>query len=159
MRAVPAGVIGSRTKLEGRTGAERSFAFPRALRLRAARDFEACRTPQFRASLRWLSLAARIGELDGDVARVRVGITVGKRMARKSVQRNLVKRVLREAARHALPLLQASPARRVDVVLRLKAAFPDADRMALQDFRRALRAEADLLLRRLAAHLSTPARP
>jgi ribonuclease P protein component len=128
------------------------------VRLRAARDFESCRTPQFRASLRWLSLAARSGDLDSDGARVRVGITVGKRMARKSVQRNLVKRVLRDAARHALPALQTSAARRVDVVLRLKAAFPDADRMTLTEFRRALRAEADVLLQRLAAHLSTPVR-
>ena len=75
-------------------------------------------------------------------------------MARKSVRRNLVKRILREAARHARPQLSdAAGARHIDVVLRLKAAFPSVAEMPLAAVRRALRAEADALLQRLTAHL------
>jgi ribonuclease P protein component len=132
---------------------------PRAARLRAPRDFQACRAPQFRFSLRWVSLSARFVGDEGkpDPARVRIGLTVGKRVARKSVQRNLVKRVLREAARHARPeLLQTCAARRVDVVLHMKAAFPTAEQMPLAAFRRALRGEADLLLQKLIGRLAAP---
>ena len=89
-------------------------------------------------------------------------------MARQSVQRNLVKRTLREAARTNLPRLQAAchgaahpdghdAPRSVDVVLRLKAVFPGADELPLAAFRRGLRAEAELLLQRLVARLDTPA--
>jgi ribonuclease P protein component len=137
-----------------------TLAFPRSARLRTTRDFQACRAPQFRASLRWVGLSARVAGDDGklDAARVRIGLTVGKRVARKSVQRNLVKRVLREAARHALPqITQATALRRVDIVLHMKAAFPSAEQMPLAAFRRALRAETDLLMLRLIRHLASPA--
>ena len=129
---------------------------PRAARLRAARDFEACRAPSFRASARWLNLSARIGEKSGDggAAPVRIGVTVGKRKARKSVQRNMVKRMVREAARVLLPRLErAAAGRRVDVVVRMKAEFPSAELMPLVAFRRGLRAEADRLLLQLAEQL------
>jgi len=110
--------------------------------------------------LRWVSLAARVAADDGkpSPAQVRIGLTVGKRVARKAVQRNLAKRVLREAARHFLPqLTQVTATRHVDVVLYMRAAFPDAEEMPLASFRRALRAEADLLLQRLIEHLALPA--
>jgi ribonuclease P protein component len=152
---VPAAASASRPEAQART-----LGLPRAARLRAARDFEACRTPQFRASSRWVGLAARSAEPDGDpaAAQVRIGVTAGKRMARKAVQRNLVKRILREAARHALPQLAGcAGARRVDVVLRLKDAFPTARELPLAAFRRALRADADAVLARLAQQLA--ARP
>lgn len=76
-------------------------------------------------------------------------------MARKAVHRNLVKRILREAARHGRPqLIESARGRRVDVVLRLKAAFPTAAEMTLAAFKRTLRADADALLLRLAQHLA-----
>ncbi len=87
-------------------------------------------------------------------ARVRIGITAGKRMARKAVQRNLVKRILREAARHALPALKAAAgALQVDLGLRLKSAFPSPRELPLAAFKRALRDDADALLLRLIRHL------
>lgn len=83
--------------------------------------------------------------------RVRIGVTVGKRLAPQSVQRSLVKRILREAARHALPALRGHAQRHgIDLVLRLKDAFPAPDRMSLPGWRRALRADADTVLQRLA---------
>ena len=67
----------------------------------------------------------------------------------------MVKRVLREAARHAAaPLERAAPDCRIDAVLRLKNEFPTPERMSLAAFRRALRAEADALLARLVEHVS-----
>jgi RNase P protein component len=85
---------------------------------------------------------------------VRFGITVGKRNARRAVERSLVKRVLREAARQAASALDlAAGSRRVDVVIRLKAPLPLADELPRSQLKRVLRAEADALLAQLAAFL------
>jgi RNase P protein component len=85
---------------------------------------------------------------------VRFGVTVGKRNARRAVDRARVKRVLREAARLASAALdRAAGARRVAVVLRLRAPLPAAERGSLPALKRQLRAEADALLEQLARHL------
>jgi RNase P protein component len=87
--------------------------------------------------------------------RVRFGITVGKRNARRAVQRALVKRIAREAMRHAAPALErAAGGRAVDLVMRLKAPFPQPEAMPLTPFKRALRAEADQLLAMMASKLA-----
>lgn len=87
-------------------------------------------------------------------ARVRFGFTVGKRNARRAVERAAVKRVLREAARQAaLALDAAAGPRAVDVVLRLKAPCPAKEQLPRPLFKRELRAEADALLAQLAAAL------
>lgn len=84
----------------------------------------------------------------------RFGFTVGKRNARLSVDRNLVRRVLREAARHAAPALDAAVAPgRIDIVLRLKSALPPKSSAARVRLRADLRAEADSLLAQLTAAL------
>lgn len=90
-----------------------------------------------------------------EVPAVRFGFTVGKRYARRAVDRALVKRVLREASRHAVGDLErrcAERGMRLDVAFRLKAAPPEAPKT---HWRRALRAEADSLLDRLARHLDS----
>jgi len=114
----------------------------------------------WRSGKRLLAAQARVFSMDpshwtpGADARVRVGVTAGKRHARRAVERVQVKRVLREAARHALAALDAAAgARRVDVVLRLRAARPAAAEMTRAQWRRALRAEADALLAQLEIHL------
>jgi hypothetical protein len=56
-------------------------------------------------------------------------------------------------------LTRAAAARRIDLVLRLRAAFPSAAEMPLAAFRRALRSDADLVLQRLIAQLAQPAQP
>ncbi|MDZ7652144.1 MAG: ribonuclease P protein component [Burkholderiaceae bacterium] len=89
---------------------------------------------------------------------VRFGLTVGKRNARRAVERALIKRVLRESARHAAPALdRAACRRRVDLVLRLKAPCPVVGELTRPQFKRALRAEADSLLAQLAAFLQRDA--
>lgn len=116
----------------------------------------------WRSGRRYLAAQARIRTADSDAAMAstdspRFGITVGKRNARRAVDRNLVKRVLREAARHAVPALRAAAgARRVDVVIRLKAPLGQPGAAARAQLKRELRGEADGLLAQLAAALSRP---
>jgi len=84
-------------------------------------------------------------------ARVRVGISVSRQRARRAVDRNTVKRVLREAARHAsAKLLAAAPVgERVDIVLRLKASLPDREVATRVAVKAQLRSEADSLMAQL----------
>lgn len=87
----------------------------------------------------------------GEAVPVRFGFTAARRFARLAVDRNTVKRVMREAARHNLTELDAAAAeRQVDVVLRLKAAAPAQGRAA---WKTQLRAEAESLLAELARRL------
>ncbi|MCS7101874.1 MAG: ribonuclease P protein component [Burkholderiaceae bacterium] len=134
------------------SAARQRYRFARAARLQQAAEFAALsRGGSWRASGRWLALVARFGRGGGAVAPVRFGFTVGRRFARRAVDRVLVKRILREAARHALPQLAAVARQPIDVLLRLSAPLPAGGRRAVK---RALRAEADVLLTRLLARLA-----
>lgn len=121
---------------------------------------EARRSLSLRVAGEWLSMSAAwiaTAERRG----VRLGITVGKRMAHRSIDRVLVKRLVREAFRHAAPALDRAALRAgaaVDVSMRLKSPLgvPGAPRRpALAPLRRALRAEVDELLAALEKRLST----
>jgi ribonuclease P protein component len=96
-----------------------------------------------------------------DARPTRLGITVGKRMARRSIDRALVKRIVREAFRHVAPTLDraaASVGVAVDVSVRLKAPLGEPGspmRPALAVLRRALRDDADQLLQALVGRLGT----
>ena len=62
----------------------------------------------------------------------------------------MVKRILREACRHARAELgTVARGRAIDVVLRLKSPLPERDTLARARLKRALRAEADALLAEL----------
>jgi ribonuclease P protein component len=142
--------------------ANRTGRFGRARRLRRPSEFAAVlavpRSHGLRAARHWLSMTA--AWFPGEQAAVRFGATVGKRNARRAVDRNLVKRVLREAARHAAPQLEAACVQRglrLDVSFRLKSPrnrAADGPGVALAAWRRALREEADALLDRLGRHLA-----
>jgi ribonuclease P protein component len=89
-----------------------------------------------------------------DAEPVRFGFTVSRRQARRAVQRALVKRVLREAARNAAGALRPLAAdRTVDVVLRLRSPLPGPSEMSRAQLKRSLRTEADSLIGQLARHL------
>jgi ribonuclease P protein component len=106
-----------------------------------------------RAGRRWLSIAGRVQADGGDVP-VRFGFTASRRHARRAVDRNTAKRVLREAARrHVEELDAAAASRSVDIVLRLKATAPDRSALARSAWKDALRDEADALLTQLARRL------
>jgi RNase P protein component len=87
-------------------------------------------------------------------AGVRFGFTVARRQARRSVQRAMIKRLLREAARHSAQLLrELTQHRRVDLVFRLRSPLPERSQMGLAQVKRSLRAEADSLIAQLVRHL------
>lgn len=91
-------------------------------------------------------------------AALRFGITVGKRNARRSVDRSTIKRVLREAARQQRERLeQALGGRQLWVVLRLKAPLPAPSAGSKAVWRQAMRAEADALLAQLTRQLAATA--
>ena len=82
---------------------------------------------------------------------VRFGVTVGKRNARRSVDRALIRRIVREACRHqavAFETRAAQEAIRIDVVLRLKAPLTNSAgrALAMTQWRRQVRIEANALL-------------
>jgi RNase P protein component len=125
------------------------------------------RDRSLRAARHWLSMiAAWTPDTAADgAAAVRFGVTVGRRNARRSVDRALVKRVVREASRHAAAGLQtacASRQLRLDVAFRLKTSRDrpgtgtgtGAGAVSVAAWRRQLRREADALLERLAQHLA-----
>jgi ribonuclease P protein component len=142
--------------------ANRTGRFGRARRLRRPSEFAAVlaapRSQGLRAARHWLSMTA--AWFPSEQAAVRFGATVGKRNARRAVDRNIVKRILREAARRAAPQLEAACAQRglrLDVSFRLKSSrdrAAEGPRASLTVWRRALREEADALLDRLGRHLA-----
>ncbi len=105
-----------------------------------------------RAHRRWLAIAGRVSPGAGTTAPVRFGFTAARRHARRAVDRNTVKRVLREASRQRIDDLDAAAANRaVDIVLRLKAAAPQ--KQARGAWKAALRIEAESLLAELTERL------
>jgi ribonuclease P protein component len=150
-------------------------AFPRAARLRKPEQFKAAGGDRasWRATRQLLAASARVEAVGSsgpavkresrdieeskdsvDSESIRFGFTVGRRQARRAVQRVLVKRVLREAARHAIGALRPLAAdRKVDVVLRLRNPLPQPDQMGQAELKRSLRTEADSLIEQLARHL------
>lgn len=135
--------------------AQASQRLPAVRRLRSPQQFLAVTAdPQaLRSSRRWLSVAGRVQPVGGEVP-VRFGFTASRRHARRAVDRNAVKRVLRESARRHLGLLDAAAAgRSVDIVLRLKSAVPGRGETAIASWKAALRLEADGLLEQLARRL------
>ncbi len=154
MRAAPRAASGSPPKQHAPSATPSRF--PASRRLRSAAQFVAVTSdPQaLRASRRWLAIAGRV---ECDVARqapVRFGFTASRRHARRALDRNTVKRVLREAARQRIDELDAAAAdRSVDIVLRLKAAVPAKHAAARSAWKAALREEADALLAELTRRL------
>jgi len=152
MRAAPGAASASPPDLAASSPSER---LPASRRLRSPAEFIAVTSdPQaLRAGRRWLSIAGRVNP-DGGAVPVRFGFTASRRQARRAVDRNTAKRVLREAARRRLVELDAAAAgRSVDIVLRLRAAVPDPTLLARAEWKAALRSEADALLTQLARRL------
>jgi ribonuclease P protein component len=132
-----------------------SARLPAARRLRSSAEFIAVTSDpaSIRAGRRWLSIAGRIRAADRAVP-VRFGFTASRRHARRAVDRNSARRVLREAARrHAVELDAAVAPGAADIVLRLKAVVPAASALRRTAWKAELRAEADALLELMARRL------
>ena len=158
------------------TGVKR-YGFASSRRLKTPAEFSALlRAPRersIRAERQMLSInaawvTAALSASDGTKAgRVRFGVTVGKRNARRSVDRTLVKRIVREAFRHRAAAFEdcaAQASAHIDIALRLKAPLVNKHGVpiAMRAWRRQVRAEADGLLQEvligLAGRLTTTIR-
>ncbi len=71
------------------------MALKRALRLRKSREFQIVRQQGRRVSSRLLTLAW----IPNDVAQLRIGFVVSKRVSKYAVERNRMRRLLSEAVR------------------------------------------------------------
>jgi ribonuclease P protein component len=115
-------------------------ALNRALRLRKNSDFQRVRQQGRSVSSRLLILAW----MPNNLARVRIGIVVSKRISKHAVKRNYSKRLLSEAIRPFLPELSGG----WDVVLSARSSILLANLPVLQE-------DVGMLLRR--AQLLRPA--
>jgi ribonuclease P protein component len=142
-------------------------AWRKRQRLLRAPEFASFSLPQasWRATRRWIAMSVLMQPQSLEpvacaasaAAPVRFGLTVSRRQAPRAAARNLVKRILRESARHAAGGLEAAAgSRRVDVLLRLKAPLPERGASGLPAIKVQLRREADSLMEQLARHLRSP---
>lgn len=151
------------------TGAKR-YGFASLRRLKTPAEFSALlRAPRERSiraerqmlsiNAAWVTAASR--SLSGTKSgAVRFGVTVGKRNARRSVDRTLVKRIVREACRHRAAAFEdcaAQASARIDIALRLKAPLVNEHGapVAMRVWRRQIRADADSLLEEVLTRLGT----
>jgi ribonuclease P protein component len=160
-------------ELKVATGVKR-YGFASLRRLKTPAEFSALlRAPRersIRAERQMLSInvawtAVALDASGGNkLGSVRFGVTVGKRNARRSVDRVLVKRIVREACRHRADAFEdcaAQAATKIDIALRLKTPLVDAqgNRLAMSAWRRQIRTDAESLLQdaltRLAKRLTT----
>jgi len=154
VRAAPRAESGSLP--ESRPKGTTLSRFPATRRLRSPAQFMAVTSDPhaLRATRRWLALAGRLQPAGQGTVPVRFGMTAARRYARRAVDRNAVKRVLREAARARIEELDAAAGERaIDIVLRLRAVVPGEKAPARRAWKEALRREADALLIELAGRL------
>ncbi|HVG03653.1 MAG TPA: ribonuclease P protein component [Burkholderiaceae bacterium] len=148
---------------QGAVGDKR-YGFFSLRRLKTPAEFSALlRAPRersIRAARTMLSINAAWEPANGDaVGRVRFGVTVGKRNARRSVDRALIKRVVREACRHyAAPFEDCATqgSARIDIALRLKSSLVDAHGapLSMRAWRRQVRTDANDLLQAALTHIA-----
>ena len=128
----------------------KKFGFPRTSRLIKTEDFGVILRTRGDNSFRVHSACFSAGCLENaEKGRVRVGITVGKRNSPLSVDRAIVKRALREAARQALAELreQIGPDAGLDVSLRLKVALRSLEAQSRSALKKTLHEDACALMR------------
>lgn len=114
-----------------------SRRYPQAARLRQPSQFKALAASSKRLRGAKFELRFRAN----DAATARLGLVIPKRLARRSVLRNLIKRLVRESFRARLPLLP-----RVDIVIRLSNPISLGMREDRRQQRRQWRADIDALL-------------
>lgn len=110
----------------------------------------AARGSALRATAGWLAMTAAWTPA-AQPPFARLGLTLPRRLAKRAIDRVLVKRVVRESFRHSAARLgdaAATAKMRIDINVKLARALPlpgDAARPALRALKQALRAEADRL--------------
>jgi len=99
-------------------------ALNRALRLHKSSEFQRVRQQGRSVTSRLLILAW----IPNDVGRLRVGFVVSKRISKRAVERNYIKRLLSEAIRPEIPKLSGG----WDIVLSARNQITTADLRALE---------------------------
>jgi ribonuclease P protein component len=112
-------------------------ALKRALRLRKGSDFQRVRQQGRNITSRLLMLAWS----PNDVAQLRIGFVVSKRISKHAVERNYLKRLLGEATRAFLPALPPG----TDIVVSARTQASTADLYMLEQEIQALLQRAKLL--------------
>ncbi|MFA5488951.1 MAG: ribonuclease P protein component [Candidimonas sp.] len=116
-------------------------SFPPAARLHRPSEFaSALKGKRIARGALFVVSTPRTHEADDGTHDARLGLIIAKRYAARSVTRNAIKRVIREAFRHQRSTL---PAR--DLVFRLHSPVGD---VSLTELKRQVRREADALLER-----------
>lgn len=100
------------------------MALKRALRLRKSREFQQVRQRGRSITSRLLILAW----LPNELASLRIGFVVSKRVSKHAVKRNYIKRLLSEAIQHVLPQLPIG----WDIVVSARNFSTTADLHALE---------------------------
>ena len=113
------------------------MALNHALRLRKSSEFQRVRQQGRSLMSRLLILAW----MPNDVARLRIGFVVSKRISKRAVERNYIKRLLSEAIRAALPRLGVG----LDIVVSARQQASAADLRTLEQDMLALLQRAQLL--------------
>ena len=109
--------------------------FPRAARLLTARDFARLRTCSRRVATRNLTAEVATSETGG----ARMGLAISRRVSKKAVRRNRIKRIARDSFRHHRALFPA-----LDILVIARSSADHQDNPALH-------AEFASLWRRIAA--------
>lgn len=134
--------------------------FPRSLRIIKSADYGVLvhtrNENTFRLASKFFSVNAM--KFPGEPGRLRFGITVGKRNAHRSVDRALVKRTLREAARKQAPNLATLLGEQgvgLDVSLRLRVPLKDIPGIdqGVTALKESLRTDAQALMETLLRRL------
>ena len=140
--------------MAGPASGRNRLRLPRRRRLRRPAEFAAvqaaARADSLRAQTPWLALTAHWRASDQPGARL--GLTVSKRMARRAVDRALVKRLAREAFRGLADDIEraaAAAGMKADLSIRLKRPLGPpgtSERPGLMVLRHELRTDADELM-------------
>ncbi len=129
--------------------------FPRTFRLHTAADFSKVFATRSKLRGRYFDLhfLVRESQLSEDSGS-RLGLVIAKKLARRAVQRNLLKRLARESFRHVHSRLPSGDLE-FDLVLRLArppGVFRTCDTEKRAELRRLWRADIDQLLERFMKH-------
>lgn len=129
-------------------GQTKKFGLPRERRLIRTEDFGVILRTRNDSSFRVHSAFFSAGCLENaEKGRIRIGVTVGKHNAPLSVNRAIVKRTLREAARLRMPeLLDLIGSSGIDVSLRLKTALRTLEANSRAELKRRLHEDATALM-------------
>ncbi|MFA5591529.1 MAG: ribonuclease P protein component [Lysobacteraceae bacterium] len=76
------------------------FGFPRTAHIRASDDFSRCFATGRRAGGRYFRCVFRPADADGAAAGARLGLAISRKVDPRAVERNRIKRLVREWFRH-----------------------------------------------------------